>query len=306
MVQVMHGCASVVELLDFVTGVGSDGQTWCALVFEKLDFTLHGTGLAERLASAARSIFACTEMMRTPLFQSLKVHDRANFARQLCEIVVALHSRGVVVVDLKPSNVMVKQDVVHVLKVVDADSWRHAEQPIGAITGGGPPQFPDFTPLYAAIELLRAWDAKALASLIADPAMDLYSLGLMLAMLLSPSCAPAFVDDAAALAAARAGAAPPTSALVCSGSEYARELVTALISVDPRARPSLALLLDKNKFLNAGVKSMAAHSADSMRCSVVVGMQCCPFALVVGSAREIAVHVRLPAQWRREGLEERG
>ena len=62
--------------------------------------------------------------------------------------------------------------------------------------------------------------------------------------------------------------------LACGGSEYAREAVAALLAVDPvaRAGASLAGLLEKNKYLNAGAKSTAAHAADELGCAPCVSV----------------------------------
>lgn len=40
--QVMRGCTSVVDLLDYSTGPGRDGRVWSALVFERLEMTVQG------------------------------------------------------------------------------------------------------------------------------------------------------------------------------------------------------------------------------------------------------------------------
>jgi serine/threonine protein kinase len=212
---------------------------------------------------------APADVIRTSEFAALSVHDRTTYARQLCDMVLALHGAGIVLVDFKPSNVMIKYSLaahVPTLKAIDADSWRLAGSPLGSITGGGAPVLPDFTPMYAAVELLRAWRAGRLGTLVAGAEMDLYSLGLFLATLLSAACRPPFEDDGAAEAAAAVNAPPAAAALACGGSDYAREAVAALLAVDPAARAgtSLAGLLEKNKYLNAGAKSTAAHAADEL------------------------------------------
>ena len=211
---------------------------------------------------------APADVIRTSEFAALSVHDRTTYARQLCDMVLALHGAGIVLVDFKPSNVMIKYSLaarVPTLKAIDADSWRLAGSPLGSITGGGAPVLPDFTPMYAAVELLRAWRAGRLGTLVAGAEMDLYSLGLFLATLLSAACRPPFEDDGAAVAAA-VNAPPAAAALACGGSDYARDAVAALLAVDPAARAgtSLAGLLEKNKYLNAGAKSTAAHAADEL------------------------------------------
>ena len=74
---------------------------------------------------------------------------------------------------------------------------------------------------YAAIEVLRARADGTLAGLPADPSMDAYSLGLLLAQLLSPGCRPPFGDDAGAMEAAGRSEAPPIAVLACTASKYA-------------------------------------------------------------------------------------
>ena len=188
------------------------------------------------------------------------------YARQLCEAVIALHKIGIVMVDLKPSNVMIEFDktsFVPTIRIIDADSWRARGDLIGAGDGDGGIQISAFTPIYAAPELLVASSNGTLARLAAAFEMDMMSLGLMLAMLLSPACTPPFASDEAAMAAAVSHTPPPPAALGCGGSAFAAELVVALTAVDPavRGRVSLAALLEKNKFLNAGLKSATAHEA---------------------------------------------
>lgn len=98
--------------------------------------------------------------MRTPSFVASHVHERAAYARQLCEIVACLNSRGLVLVDFKPSHVMMKRgDDARPwfrdpwMKVVGADSWRRAGGPICALTNGGPLVPPEVTPVFAAMEV---------------------------------------------------------------------------------------------------------------------------------------------------------
>lgn len=93
------------------------------------------------------------EVMKTAEFKTKSVRERSTYASQLCDIVVALHRCGIVMLDFKPSNVMIKGTGVIVMKAIDADSWRLAHHPIGAITDGGLSMLPDFTPVYAAIEV---------------------------------------------------------------------------------------------------------------------------------------------------------
>ena len=206
------------------------------------------------------------DLVKSSRFLASSVHDRAMYARQLCEALVSMHKRGIVMVDLKPANVMLAVDKATSLSTVvfiDGDSWRRVGETIGADAGGGVIETSAFTPMYAAPELLVASSNGTLARLAATFEMDMMSLGLMLAMLLSPACTPPFASDEAAMAAAVSHTPPPPAALGCGGSAFAAELVVALTAVDPavRGRVSLAALLEKNKFLNAGLKSATAHEA---------------------------------------------
>ena len=96
-----------------------------------------------------KSTIGPADVIRTSEFAALSVHDRTTYARQLCDMVLALHGAGIVLVDFKPSNVMIKYSLaarVPTLKAIDADSWRLAGSPLGSITGGGswsaPPREP--------------------------------------------------------------------------------------------------------------------------------------------------------------------
>ena len=193
------------------------------------------------------------------------------YARQLCEHVVSLHKLGIVMLDLKPANVMMEVDkdsLVPTLRFIDGDSWRMLHEGIGLDAGGGVIETSAFTPMYAAPELLVASAHGTLAALPATFEMDMASLGLCLAMLLSPACTPPFASDDAAMAAAVSSTPPPPAALGCGGSAFASELVAALTVVDPvaRGRVSLAGLVEANKFLNAGLKSATAHEAMKIGC----------------------------------------
>ena len=86
---------------------------------------------------------------------ALTVHARATYTRQMTSILVAMHAKGIVMLDFKFSNLMFNRDGLIVLRVVDADSWRLAPGPgspglIGTITGGSAPMLPDITPVYTA------------------------------------------------------------------------------------------------------------------------------------------------------------
>ncbi|MBD5221730.1 MAG: serine/threonine protein kinase [Bacteroidales bacterium] len=89
--------------------------------------------------------------------------ERKKILRQLCEAVSYLHSRGVVHRDLKPANVMIrsigKEPVLVDFGLADSSDYLEWKQPAG-------------TPGYVSPEQLDAGGA--------DPADDVYSLGVMM------------------------------------------------------------------------------------------------------------------------------
>jgi hypothetical protein len=101
-------------------------------------------------------------------------------------------------------------------------------------------------------QVLAARETGRLAELIATPAMDAYSLGLVLSMVLSRSCAPPFPDDAAAVEAATTRA-PWTAGLHgCTDSSSANEAIRQLLAIEPGSRCSIEVLLESNMYLNPG------------------------------------------------------
>ncbi len=80
-------------------------------------------------------------------------------------------------------------------------------------------------------QVLAARATGRLAGLIATPAMDAYSLGLVLSMVLSRSCAPPFPDDAAAVEAAttRAPRGRPACAVARTAPPRTRRYASCLL-----------------------------------------------------------------------------
>ena len=95
--------------------------------------------------------------------ETLSSHDRRRIVHEVTEAVAYLHSRGVVHRDLKPSNVMIR-DIGHEVVLIDfglsdSDDYVEGKQPAG-------------TPGFISPEQEVSGGA--------DPADDVYSLGVMI------------------------------------------------------------------------------------------------------------------------------
>lgn len=174
------------------------------LVMERL----YGETLAARVARGALPIATAT-----------------SFARQLADALDALHARGVVHRDVKPSNVFLdaREEPSRCVKLLDLGVARAERE--DALTASR-----------AVLGSSRTMSPEQARGERATAASDLYSLGAVLFEMLTG--APVFRGNDVALRRAHFGVAPPrVRALRGDASDDLDELVDVLLAKSPAQRP---------------------------------------------------------------------
>ncbi len=111
--------------------------------------------------------------------QRLTIEARLGIARQVCAAVQHAHTKGIIHLDLKSANILVREvDGLPVVKVIDFGVAKLADDPDAVQTLAGEAQGPLGTLEYMAPEQLRG-------SRQLDTRADIYSLGVTLYQLLS-------------------------------------------------------------------------------------------------------------------------
>lgn len=160
---------------------------------------------------------------------SFPVHHTCEIGLQLCDALIAAHSRGVVHRDLKPGNIIVMPELGNWLKVLDFGLAKSVADPASEVTAAGTILG---TPLYMAPELIRDG--------IVDPRGDLYALGCILFELLAGS--PPFPGETSALVIVRQldDLPPALPANVPLGLAH---VIASLLAKSPDERPPSAVLV---------------------------------------------------------------
>lgn len=111
--------------------------------------------------------------------QRLSIEDRIGLARQVCAAVQHAHMKGIVHLDLKSANILVREvDGLPVVKVIDFGVAKLVDDPDAVQTLAGEAQGPVGTLEYMAPEQLQG-------SRQLDTRADIYSLGIVVYQLLS-------------------------------------------------------------------------------------------------------------------------
>jgi len=152
-----------------------------------------------------------------------------GLAKNICLALAALHAAGYAHLDFKPHQVCIAVADDTKVKLVDFDAARRPGEPCAAT----------LTCMYAPPERFR--DPVGRASL----KMDVFSLGLVLAYLLSPCHDPVFLHDDDARARLLGTAAPLVSDHVYARFAHAEvvALLRELLQEDPHLRPDMAVVV---------------------------------------------------------------
>lgn len=208
--------------------VGRDGDDHY-LVMERL----YGETLAARLARGA-----------------LPIATAVSWARQLADALAALHARGVVHRDVKPSNVFLdaREEPARCVKLLDLGVARDAHDE--ALTASR-----------AVLGSARTMAPEQARGERATAASDLYSLGAVLFEMLTG--APVFRGNDVALRRAHYAVAPPRArSLRGDVSDDLDELVDVLLAKSPAQRPvSAAHVRDRLAALAAEAPDEATRMA---------------------------------------------
>jgi serine/threonine protein kinase len=124
----------------------------------------------EYAGSSAKHVFS------EGLLASMTKGEKRALADKLCRAVASLHAGGFCHLDLKPQNIVFQKGFSVKVKLVDFET----AQRIGKRGVAG------CTPAYGSPEIRRAQRSGAMNGLRAAPAMDVFSLGLILAELFAP------------------------------------------------------------------------------------------------------------------------
>lgn len=171
----------------------------------------------------------------------MDVQDAASIARQVADVLAALHEQGIVHRDLKPSNLMLIDDPVAPrgirVKVLDLGlaKLRPELRTGGALTLCGAVMG---TPIYMAPE--QCCDAKE-----TDAQADVYSLGIVLFEMLVGE-PPYLTADSSSIMRMHMFAPVPSLRQVAPRIPTAvANLVTAMLQKEPSQRPTMAAVRDR-------------------------------------------------------------
>ena len=147
----------IVSVLGGVQGFGTDDKMWYALILERLDITL-------------------LDLMRMNKYLQKNLTERLDYVRRVCHIVEHMHAGGVVWLDLKPQNIMLKATGPSLfdMKAIDLDSARVVGENLRKEDSG---LMPSVTPMYASNEVVASASPERLR---ASYFMDVRSLSASL------------------------------------------------------------------------------------------------------------------------------
>jgi serine/threonine protein kinase len=159
-----------------------------------------------------------------------------------------MHAGGVVWLDLKPQNIMLKATGPSLfdMKAIDLDSARVAGEKLCKEDSG---LMPSVTPMYASNEVVASASPERLRACYF---MDVRSLGLVVAQMLHPECTPVFESDD------RAWSVSVVELLKtrtwCDRSDSTHDLVAKMLTV-AADHLTVAHLLATDDLLNPGAVS---------------------------------------------------
>jgi len=161
--------------------------------------------------------------------QGLTLHESLKVARQMAEGLQVLHESGIVHRDIKPHNVMFKDEVSSPIKLLDLGVAR----PIG-------PRHSEITATGIAVGSLSYMSPEQARAEAVDERADLFALGCVLFECLTGVAAFSGEDAAATQLKVMLAPPPPLATLNPEASPQLRALVTQLLEKDRGARPASA------------------------------------------------------------------
>lgn len=165
--------------------------------------------------------------------QGLSIDDRCLMTAQLCDALEYIHSRRIVHLDIKPSNILTDGD--RTVKLLDFGQASYDANPSSRRTG---------TPAYISPEVISGQAS--------DGRSDLYSLGVLMFQLFAGRL-PFEAPGAKALARKHLSQPPlPPSSFNHSIPKPLDSLILRLLNKDPSARPSSAGEVSEQLSLLAG------------------------------------------------------
>jgi serine/threonine protein kinase len=189
-----------------------------------------------------------------------------GLAKNICLAVAALHAAGYAHLDFKPHQVCLAVADDTKVKLVDFDAARRPGEPCSTT----------LTYMYAPPERFR--DPAGRASF----KMDVFSLGLVLAYLLSPRHDPVFLHDDDARARLLGSAAPLVPDHVYARFAHAEvvALLKELLQEDPSLRPDMAVVAKKPIVVTGAFSAVGQVASQADLADVLVN--------AIGAAAEAA------------------